>query len=77
MPSVSGCGGRSRAYNWGMDADKSGPSLITRMVAVLVLVVAGLLLLKVVIGIVAGLFWIAMIVVALLAVLWAWSTLRT
>ena len=60
-----------------MDADKSGPSLITRMAAVLVLVIAGLLLLKVVIGIVAGLFWIAVIVAALLAVLWAWSTLRS
>ena len=60
-----------------MDAEKSGPSLITRMVAVLVLVVVGLLLLRVVIGIVAGLFWFAMVVVALLAVFWAWSTLRS
>lgn len=60
-----------------MDAEKSGPSLIMRIVAVLVLAFAGLILLKVVIGIVAGLFWILLIVAALLAVLWAWSTLRT
>jgi hypothetical protein len=60
-----------------MDAEKTGPSLIMRMVAVLVLVVVGLFLLKVVIGIVAGLFWIAVVVAALLAVLWAWSTLRS
>ena len=45
-----------------MDADNKGASLITRMVAVLVLAVAGLLLLKVVIGIVAGLFWLLMVV---------------
>ena len=60
-----------------MDAEKQGSSLIMRMVAVLVLVVAGLLLLKVVIGIVAGLFWVLMIVFALVAVFWAWSTLRS
>ena len=60
-----------------MDAEKSGPSLITRMFAVLVLVVVGLFLLKVVIGIVAGLFWILVVVAALLAVFWAWSTLRS
>ena len=34
-------GGRSRAYHWGMDAEKSGPSLIMRIVAVLVLAFAG------------------------------------
>ena len=60
-----------------MDAEKAGPSLIMRMVAVLVLVIAGLLLLKVVIGIVAGLVWFVVIIAALLAVLWAWCTLRS
>jgi hypothetical protein len=62
---------------WGMNAEKSGPSLLTRVVAVLVLAIAGLVLLKVVIGIVAGLFWILVIIAALFAVFWAWSTLRS
>jgi hypothetical protein len=60
-----------------MDTDNKGASLLMRMVAVLVLAVAGLLLLKVVIGIVAGLFWVLVVVVAVLAVFWAWSTLRS
>lgn len=48
-----------------------------KAVAVLVLLVGAWILLKVVIGIVAGLAWFIVIVAALLAVLWAWSTLRS
>lgn len=60
-----------------MNTEKSGPSLISRMIAVLVLLFAAWILMKVVIGIVAGIAWFVVIVMALLAVFWAWSTLRS
>ncbi len=60
-----------------METDKAGPSIVMRAVAVLVLLAGAWILLKVVIGIVAGLAWFIVIVAALLAVLWAWSTLRS
>ena len=43
----------------------------TKALALVVLLAAGYILLKVVIGIVAGIVWVLLGVVALLAVLWA------
>lgn len=60
-----------------MDTEKAGPSLAMRALAVLVLLVAAWILLKVVIGIVAGIAWFVVIIAALVAVFWAWSTLRS
>jgi hypothetical protein len=60
-----------------METEKAGPSLAMRAVAVLVLLVAAWILLKVVIGLIAGIAWFIVIVAALVAVVWAWSTLRS
>jgi hypothetical protein len=51
------------------------PSLLRRALAALVLVVAGLLLLKLVIGFVMAIFWVVVAVAAIVAVLWALATL--
>jgi hypothetical protein len=55
--------------------EKTGPSLASRALAVIVLAVAAWILLKVVIGIVAAVAWIIAIVVAIVAVIWALNTL--
>jgi hypothetical protein len=55
--------------------EKQGPSLLARAIAVLVLVVAGLVLLKLIVGFLAGFFWLIAVVVALIAVIWAYRTL--
>lgn len=57
--------------------EKTGPSLAARALAVIVLLLAAWILLRVVIGLVAGLAWIAMIVIAIVAVVWAWRTLSS
>lgn len=59
-----------------MDNESRGPSLAMRAVALLVLLVAGWLLLRVVIGLVAGVAWLIMVVVLIVGVIWAWRTLR-
>ena len=46
-----------------------------RALAILVLVIAAWILLKIVIGIVAGIAWFVAVVVALVAVVWAARTL--
>ena len=51
------------------------PSLGRRAVALLVLLIAGWILLKVVIGLIAGLATVIVIVVALVAIIWAWRIL--
>jgi len=56
--------------------EETGPSLTSRIVAVLVLAVAAYLLFKVVIGIVAGIAWALVAIVAVVGVLWALSVLR-
>ncbi len=60
-----------------MDTEKSGPSFLMRLVAVVVLIVAALLLVRIVVGLVAGVFWFVMVGLVLFAVFWAWSTLRS
>jgi hypothetical protein len=58
-----------------MEAEKTGPSLGKRALAVLVLAIAAWLLLKVVIGIIAGVAWIVIAVIAVVGVIWAINTL--
>ncbi|MEA2253517.1 MAG: hypothetical protein QOC78_24 [Solirubrobacteraceae bacterium] len=55
--------------------EKTGPSFGARIVAAIVLVVAAWLLFKVVIGIVAGVAYFLVVVVAVIAVVWAVRTL--
>jgi hypothetical protein len=56
--------------------EETRPSLARRGVALLILVVATWLLLKVVIGIIASVAWIVVAVIAVVGVLWAMNTLR-
>jgi hypothetical protein len=48
-----------------------------KIIAIAVLLVVAYLLFKVVIGFVAGLVWIAMIVLAVIAGIWAFGVLRS
>ena len=57
------------------EAPSSG--LLTKVAAGAVLLVAGWILVKIVIGVVAAVFWTVLAVVAVLAVLWAVFTLRS
>jgi hypothetical protein len=52
-------------------AEKQGPSILTRALAVVVLLVAAWFLLKAVIGIVAWLATVVVVIVAVVAVVWA------
>jgi hypothetical protein len=56
--------------------ENHGPSLATRALALLVLLVAGYILLRVVIGMVAGIAWMILLVVLVVGLIWAWRTLR-
>jgi hypothetical protein len=56
--------------------ENQGPSLAMRAVALLVLLVAGYILLRVVIGMVAGIAWMILLVVLVVGLIWAWRTLR-
>jgi hypothetical protein len=58
-----------------MNESDTGPSLLARILAVVVLALAAYVLLKVVIGVIAAVAWIAAIVVAIVAVFWALRTL--
>lgn len=57
--------------------EKTGPSLAARALAVIVLLIAAWILLRVIIGLVAGIAWIAMVVLAIVALVWAWRTLSS
>lgn len=52
-------------------AEESGPSLGKRALAILILLVAGWLLLKFVIGVITAVAWTVVAVVAVLALVWA------
>ena len=54
-----------------MQQENTGPSLLSRAIAVLVLLVAAWLLLKVVVGFVAWLATVVVVIVAAVAVIWA------
>jgi hypothetical protein len=51
-------------------------SLVSKVVAAAVLLIAAWVLVKVVVGIVSAVFWTGLTIVAVLAVLWAVVTLR-
>ena len=57
------------------DARSSG--LLGKAIAALVLLVAALILFKIVVGFVSAIFWTVLMVVAVLAVIWAYLTLRS
>ena len=59
-----------------MEEEKTGPSFLARVLAVVVLAIAAWILFKVIIGIVAGVAYFLVIVVAVIAVIWAVRTLR-
>ena len=54
-----------------MQAEKPGPSILSRALAVVVLAVAAWLLLKFAIGFVAWLATVVVVIVAAIAVIWA------
>ena len=54
-----------------MQAEKSGPSLLVKALAVVVLAIAAWLLLKFAIGFVAVLATVVVVIVAAIAVIWA------
>jgi hypothetical protein len=56
--------------------EASGPGLATRALALVVLLVAAYLLFKVVIGVVTAIAWIVVVVLGIVAVLWALSVLN-
>ena len=56
--------------------EHTGPSLGSRVLAVLVLAVAAWLLLKVVLSVITGIAWMVGAVVLVVGVLWALSILR-
>jgi hypothetical protein len=51
--------------------EQAGPSLLTRFIALVVLVVAAWVLLKVVIGLLAGLATVIVVVLAIFGIVWA------
>ena len=58
------------------DAPRSS-GLLTKAFAALVLLVAAWILLKIVIGFVSAIFWTVLTIAAILAVVWAYFTLRS
>jgi hypothetical protein len=52
-------------------------SLLSKGIAAVVLLVAAWILIKVVIGVVSAVFWTVLTVAAIVAVLWAFFTLRS
>ena len=54
-----------------MQQEQAGPSLLTRFIALIVLVVAAWILLKVVIGLLAGLATVIVVVLAIFGIIWA------
>jgi hypothetical protein len=58
-----------------MENEKTGPSFGARILAAIVLAFAAWILFKVIIGIVAGVAYFLVVVVAVIAVVWAVRTL--
>jgi hypothetical protein len=59
------------------DARSSSSSLLTKGFAAIVLLIAAWILLKIVIGFVSAIFWTVLTIAAVLAVIWAYFTLRS
>jgi hypothetical protein len=51
-------------------------SMLKRLVALVVLVVAGIILVRAVVGFLSGLFVVALVIAALVAVIWAYGILK-
>lgn len=51
-------------------------SLLKRLLALVVLLFAAYVLFKIVVGVLAGIFFAVLVVAALVAVVWAYSTLK-
>lgn len=51
-------------------------SILRRVVALVVLVVAAYVLFKVILGFLSGIFFVVLVIAALVAVVWAYSTLK-
>jgi hypothetical protein len=58
-----------------MENEKTGPSFGARILAAIVLAFAAWILFKVIIGIVAGVAYFLVVIVAVIAVVWAVRTL--
>jgi hypothetical protein len=58
-----------------MENEKTGPSFGARILAAVVLAFAAWILFKVIIGIVAGVAYFLVVIVAIVAVIWAVRTL--
>jgi hypothetical protein len=58
-----------------MENEKTGPSFGARILAAIVLAFAAWILFKVIIGIVAGVAYFLVVIVAVIAVIWAVRTL--
>ena len=54
-----------------MQEQEAGPSLLTRLLALVILVVAAWVLLKIVIHVVAGLATLIVVVLAVFGIIWA------
>jgi hypothetical protein len=54
-----------------VEQEARGPSLVTRLIALVVLAVAAWILLKVVIGVLAGLSTLIVVVFAIVGIVWA------
>jgi hypothetical protein len=59
-----------------MQEEQTGPSFLSRVLAVVVLAIAAWFLLKIVISVVAGIAWFVAIVLAIVGIFWAVRTLR-
>jgi hypothetical protein len=57
------------------EKEKTGSSLLSKALAVVILAVAAWILLKVVLSVIAGIAWIVAAVVIVVGVLWALNTL--
>ena len=60
-----------------MEEAPRSSSLLSKGVAAVVLLVAAWILIKVVIGVVSAVFWTVLTITAILAVIWAFFTLRS
>lgn len=60
-----------------MEQEHKGPSLLARAGAVVVLIVAAMIVLRLVVGFLSGFIWLAALILALVAIVWAWRTLSS
>ncbi len=67
--------GAPRMYSCRMETEQERPSLVMRLLAAIVLVVAAVVVLRLLFGFLAGIFWLILLVGGIVAVVWAWRTL--